>query len=249
MFEEDGIDYTTNSRSYAFAQSAAGSTVSYATGRKKPTREKKKTSKEKEHEEAKKKYFEEKELEKYYKAKYDKSEVNNGEPLEKNSAYIIGDRYFTYLGEFNSVKDVPNTTCCFTVGDIIYTKNQVFDESEVRIDVFDDRLLNVDLFLSSKAARQGEGCIVNFAHGGSVERAKLVDGNRTTEFYNGQFIKTEPLRFPKSFLSKLGMKDYSDKPDPNKTLELLLEGNLTWNTFDRICKAANVEYKIVLKNK
>lgn len=251
MFEEDGIDYTTNSRSYAFAQSVAGSTVRYATGRKKPTREKKKTSKEKELEEAKKKYLEERELAKYYKAKYDKSEVNNGEPLEKNSAYIIGDRYFTYLGEFNSVKDVPNTTCCFAVGDMIYTKNRVFNESEVRsnVPVFEDNLLNIDLFLSGNAARQGEGCVLNFAHGGSVERARLVDGNRATEFYNRQFIKTEPLNFPKSFLSKLGMKDYSDKPDPNKALELLLEGNLTWNTFDKICKAAGVEYRVRIVKK
>ena len=132
---------------------------------------------------------------------------------------------------------------------MIYTKNQVFNENEVQLDVFDDRLLNIDLFLSGKAARQGEGCIVNFARGGSVERAKLVDGNRATEFYNGQFIKTESLSFPKSFLSKLGMKDYSDKPDPNKALELLLEGSLTWNTFDKICKIANVEYKIQLIQK
>lgn len=248
---EDGIDYTTNSRSYAFAEAMAGSTVSYGIGRKKPTRKKKaerKTAKDIEYENAKKKYFEDKELGKYYKNKYNKSDINNGEPLEKNSAYIIGDRYFTYLGEFNSVKDVPNTTCCFAVGDMIYTKNRVFDESEVRshVPVFEDNLLNIDLFLSSNAARPGEGCIVNFAHGGSVERARLVNGNHATEFYNRQFTKTEPLNFPKSFLSKLGMKDYSDKPDPNKALELLLEGNLTWNTFDKICKAAGVEYKIQL---
>jgi len=98
-----------------------------------------------------------------------------------------------------------------------------------------------------KTARQDESCIVNFAHGESVECAKLVDGNRITEFYDEQFIKTEPLNFPKSFLSKLGMKDYSDKPDLNKALTMLFEHKITWVTFDKICKVANVEYKVVLK--
>ena len=43
------------------------------------------------------------------------------------------------------------------------------------------------------------------------------------------------------------MKDYSDKPDLNKALAMLLEHKITWGTFDKICKVANVEYKVVLK--
>ena len=193
---EDGVDYIATSKSYSFAQFARGSTVNYVnynTRHKKPNRKKEKTMEDLEAK--RKKYFEEKELEKYYKAKHDKSEVNDGKPLEQNCAYIIGDRYFTYLGEFNSVKDVPNTTCCFAIGDTVYTKNQVFNE------------------------------------------------------FDKQFVKTEPLYFPKSFLSKLGMKDYSDKPDLGKALEMIFEGKMTWNTFDKICKTANVEYRIQLMQK
>ncbi len=255
---EDGIDYTANSRSYAFAKAMTGSTVSYAAGRKKPTREKKKTSKEKEYEEAKKKYFEERELEKYYKAKYNKSEINNGEPLEKNGAYIIGDRYFKYLGEFNSVKAVPNTTCCFAVGDMIYTKNQVFNEEDIlksksSIRPDDDAMdvIRVQGFLKSHAYRPGDGCVINMTgENGSVECARSESNNKLiTTLHDKKFIKTKELVVPHFLMANLGMKNADDKPDPNKALELLLEGNLTWNTFDRICKAAGVEYKVQIVKK
>ncbi len=255
---EDGIDYTANSRSYAFAKAMTGSTVSYAADRKKPTREKKKTSKEKEYEEAKKKYFEERELEKYYKAKYNKSEINNGEPLEKNGAYIIGDRYFKYLGEFNSVKAVPNTTCCFAVGDMIYTKNQVFNEEDIlkpksSIRPDDDAMdvIRVQGFLKSHAYRPGDGCVINMTgENGSIECARSESNNKLiTTLHDKKFVKTKELVVPHFLMANLGMKNANDKPDPAKALELLLEGNLTWNTFDRICKAAGVEYRVVLKQK
>ena len=258
MFEEDGIDYTTTSRSYAFAQSVAGSTVSYATGRKKPTREKKKTSKEKEYEEAKKKYLEERELEKYYKAKYDKSKINDGEPLEIGSSYLIDDRFFKYIGELNSVKSAPNTTCCFIVGDNLYTKNQVFNEEDIlkpkssKRTPYDDAMdvIRVQGVLTSHTM-PGDGCVINMTgENGSVECARTESNYAiTTTLHNKKFAKTKELVVPHFLMTNLGMKSADDKPDPNKALELLLEGNLTWNTFDKICKIANVEYKVVLKQK
>ena len=258
MFEEDGIDYTANSRSYAFAQAAVGSTVNYGMGRKKPTRKKKETSEKRELTEAQKKFLEERELSRYYKAKYDKSKINNGDPLDKGSSYIIDDRFFKYIGEFKSVKDVPNTTCCFIVGDMLYTKNQVFDEEDIlkpkssKRKPYDDAMdvLRVQGFLVSHA-KPGDGCVINLTgENGSVECARTESDCKISKtLHDKRFVKTKELVVPHFLMTNLGMKNVNDKPDPGKALDLLLEGNLTWSTFNRICEAAGVKYKIEIVKK
>lgn len=73
------------------------------------------------------------------------------------------------------------------------------------------------------------------------ERVRLVNKERDVAKCS---TETESLCFPKSFLTKLGMKDYNDKPDPAKALKMLFENQMSWNTFDKICKVANIKYKI-----
>jgi hypothetical protein len=145
-----------------------------------------------------------------------------GKPLIVGNQYLLGGAYWTYIGDFNDTKEIPNYNCCYTIGNHLYTRTmkRVYRRNTMPI--------------KQKRERVEDTTLVN---------AEIADQDNSLM----TMIKTS---FQKKHVTKGDFKSaYDNDSDMNNCLRCIENGgNLSWNRATDVADRLNIGIKVSMYN-